>query len=200
MSLRFVIKGVIRIVNADLFSEIAEKCPRKKVIACCNKLSKKCSCKSSASMEVLCELAYWLYIYDCRDEVFAVAAETHEIPFVQNFQVWTWIFNIWGLEIRIFKEHGQQEQADELIAKIDEYYLLPANEGEDKEAAEQMRRSRELFSYPVCAGQAAIEAEKSKVWADKIRLTALYRMIGDGATGLYHLMNREMELIENKIK
>ena len=173
------------------------------MISCCNKLSKKCSYKSGASMELLCELAYWLYIYDCRNEVFAVAAETHEIPFVQNYQVWTWIFNIWGLEIRILKERGQQEQADELIAKIDEYYLLPANKGEtreEKEAAEQARRGRELFSYPVCANQAAIEAEESKAWANKMRLTALYRMIGDGATGLYPLMNRDMELIEGKIQ
>lgn len=190
-------------MNTDLFSEIAEKCPRKKVISCCNKLSKKCSYKSGASMELLCELAYWLYIYDCRDEVFAVAAETHEIPFVRNYQVWSWIFYIWGLEIRILKERGHQEQADELSAKIDEYYLLPVNEGEtreEKEAAEQTRRSRELFSYPMCANQAAIEAEESKVWANKMRLTALYRMIGDGATGLYPLMNRDMELIEGKIQ
>ncbi len=75
--------------------------PKKKVISCYKKLNKKCSYKSGADMEILCELAYWLYIYDQKDEVFAVAAETHNIPFVRNFNVWTWIFAIWGLEIRI---------------------------------------------------------------------------------------------------
>lgn len=190
-------------MNADLFSEIEQKCPRKKVISCCKKLSKKCSYKSGASMEILCELAYWLYIYGFNDDVFAVAAGTHEIPFVQDYRVWTWIFSIWGLEIRILKERGSHEQAEELISKIDEYYLLPVQEGgtrEEKEASEQKRRSNELFSYPVCAQQKAIEAEESKAWANKMRLTALYRMIGDGATGLYPLMNRDMDLIESKIQ
>lgn len=190
-------------MNADLFSEIAQKCPRKKVISCCKKLSKKCSYKSGASMEILCELAYWLYIYGFSDDVMAVAAGTHEIPFVRDYRVWTWIFSIWGLEIRILRERGCHEQADRLISEMDEYYLLPVKEGEtreDREAAEQTRRSRELFSYPICADQAAIEAEESKAWANKIRLTALYRMIGDGATGLYPLMNRDMDLIESKIQ
>lgn len=92
--------------------------PKKKVVSCCKKLNKKCSYKSGDDMEILCELAYWLYIYDQKDEVFAVAAETHNIPFVRNFNVWTWIFAIWGLEIRIWKERDCHQQAETLIAAM----------------------------------------------------------------------------------
>lgn len=190
-------------MDSSIFSEIAEKCPKKKVISCCKKLNKKCSYKSGADMEILCELAYWLYIYDHKDEVFAVAAETHNIPFVRNFNVWTWIFAIWGLEIRIWRERDCHQQAETLIAEIDACYHVSNSESETEEWIdkwEQKRRSGEMFTYPYCANRQRIEEETSKAWANRLRLTALYRMIGDGATGLFPLMNRDADLIEETVQ
>lgn len=189
-------------MDNGLLLEIEQKCPKKKVISCCNKLRKKCSYKSGASMEVLCELAYWLHVYGFADEVFEIAAQTHKIPFVQDFRVWTWIFHIWGLEIRILKERGCSEKAEDIISKMDTYLFLP-KEGktiEESNAMEQTRRSNEIFSYPHCTNQESIQAETSKAWINYLRLNALYQMIGDGATGFYPLMNKDMDLIENTIQ
>lgn len=56
-------------------------------------------------MELLCSLAYWLYIYGDKESALAVCEITHGVKFSFEFVCWnSGIQNIYGLEIRIARE------------------------------------------------------------------------------------------------
>lgn len=190
-------------MNNELLEEIMQVCPRKKVISLCNKLLKKCSFKSGTSTSQLRELAYWLYIYGFEVYIPKLAAPTHNIPFVLNYNVWEPIFDLWGLEIRLLKAAGRTEEAEAIIHQIDEYYLVPPMEGQTREymlKCEAQRRNNDIFSYPECTNRDRIADASTKATANGWKLSALFRMIGDGATGLYPRMNAEAEAIEKTIQ
>ena len=191
-------------MDNDLLEEIMEKCPKKKVISLCKKLIKKCSFKSGACMTHLCCLAYWLYIYDFREYVLLLCEPTHKLVFERDYNVWTFIFCMWGLEIRILKEEGKTKEAREIIDKIDECYLTPL-EGStrEKEAEfEKKRRYGGIYSYPECTYKKDIEESglNSKSFVIECKMSALLRMIGDGSTGLFPKMNEEAENIEKVVQ
>ena len=191
-------------MDNELLEEIMEKCPKKKVISLCKKLIKKCSFKSGACMTQLCYLAYWLYIYDFREYVLLLCEPTHKLFFERNYDVWTFIFYMWGLEIRILKEEGKTKEAQEIIDKIDECYLIPLEDSTQEEQAEfeKIRRNNDIFSYPECTNKKDIdEADSySKSFVIECKLFALLRMIGDGSTGLFPKMNEEAENIEKVVQ
>lgn len=157
---------------------------------------------SVASMRVLFQLAYWLYINGFEDEVFAVSRHTPEIPFVRDFRVWSWIFHIWSLEIQMWKQRGQVEPPQALIRRINRYHLLPLPQQtpEQAERLEGRRGSSDLFACPACTYQKETAAASTKSQADAWRLTALFCMTGDGATGLYPPMNEAAEEIEAAVQ
>ncbi len=189
-------------MNNELLEEIMQECPRKKVISLCKKLIKKCSYKSGTCTGQLCELAYWLYIYGFSQYIHRLAEETHNIPFVMNYNVWTAIFSLWGLEIRLLKENRKNDEADKLIYQINEYYLLPRKDETYEYLVqwENKRRNNELFSFPKCTYNNEIAEAPTKGTANSWKMSALMRMIGDGSTGFYPKMNEEAEKIEECIQ
>ncbi len=189
-------------LDTALVEEIMNTVHKKKILSLGRKLLKKCSFRNSSHMLNLCEMAYYLYIFGYPQYIERLVAPTHHIPFETNYNVWTYIFAIWGLEIRMMRENGAAEKASELSHMIDEYYLLPQNENdtrEDLEKSESIRRSSILFSYPECTYKDKIDTAESETDKNSWRLSALFRMIGDGSTGLFPDMNAHSDEIEQTV-
>ena len=86
-----------------LFDDIMMNHEEREIIELCKKLGKSCSFTKNADMSSLCELAYWLYIYDCKEEALKVCEHVNiEIPEKINYNVWDFIIWIWGLEAYIY--------------------------------------------------------------------------------------------------
>lgn len=89
------------------FSELSTKYQEKKIVKLCKKLEKSGSLTKSKDAETLCELAYWLYIYGYTEEVLNIYHFVNiEIPAKVNYNIWTWILCIWGLQAFIFQQKG----------------------------------------------------------------------------------------------
>lgn len=86
------------IMPEKMFQEIAEQCPKKKIISLCKKLEKKLSFKSGKDVENLCHLTYWLYIYGFQEQCMQCISLTEEVPFNKDYAVWTFIHSMWGLK------------------------------------------------------------------------------------------------------
>lgn len=191
-------------MDLQFFEQIMEKCPKKKVISLCKKLAKKCSFKNGADMENLCHLAYWLYIYDLSGPSMECISLTHQTPFDQNYNVWTFIHSMWGLEIRILKEQSNLEESQKIIDSINEHYLMPTKlepSIEKRQSAEAKRRSR--FTYEDVIRKSKIEASLANndiKGANEWRFIALLGMIGNTETGIYPKLNDSKEQINILIK
>jgi len=110
--------------DTAILETIRESCQEKKVISLCNKLIKKNSYKSGKDCETLCHLTYWLYIYDKSELALACIQQTHKIAYFTDFGVWTFIHSMWGLEMRILQEQGEESKASEIAHTIDEQCLI----------------------------------------------------------------------------
>lgn len=191
-------------MDNELLEEIMFVCPRRRVVSCCKKLIKKCSFKSGESMGYLCELSYWLYIYGYKKYIKSLAEPTHNLEFNGNYSVWSPIFSLWGLEIRIMREHEKYDEADMLCELINHYYLIPnkfETTCEDAVRRENKRRSVSLFDYPECTYQN--EMSNSDCTKNDIiywKSVSLMHMIGNGETGLFPKMNEHKDEIENCIQ
>ena len=189
--------------DTSILETIKQECPKKKVISLCNKLLKRGSYKSAADSESLCHLAYWLYIYDRADLAMACIAPTHRIECFGDFGVWTFLHAMWGLEIRILRERGDNAHANEVAATMDGQLLMPTllkDTPEKKAAHEAKRRAR--FTYESVTRQDSIQPHVeagNQTRANAWRLVALLGMIGDTETGLYPNLNERKEDIEVKI-
>lgn len=187
-------------MNNELLEEIMGACPKKMVISSCKKLMKKCSFKSGASMQVLRALVYWLYVYEQSDYVLRVLKPTHELVFERNFAVWDFIFSMWGLEIRILKERGRNEEADEIVRTMESYHMVPLKDSSYEMQAKFEMIRRNDYTYTEYE-DIITEAEKhSKVDARDYRMSALWDYIGNGATGLYPRFNENAERAEQAIQ
>ena len=108
-----------------LFEEIAGGCDNKKVKSLCNKLGKKLSFKKMGDVESLCHLAYWLYILERKEMAKRCVALTHSLQFDGNYNVWSFVHSMWGLEIRMLREEGKNAEADAICVAIDGHTLTP---------------------------------------------------------------------------
>ena len=99
----------------------------KKVISLAKKIAKKFSLKSGKDLENLTHLCYWLYIYGQAEKSISLCKIVDQVPFVNNFDIWTWIEAITALQIRIFREQNDND-------KIEEYRqrLIIGYEGEEE--------------------------------------------------------------------
>ncbi|WP_239255696.1 DUF6707 family protein [Listeria ilorinensis] len=188
----------------EILEEISQQCSEKKIIQLSHKLAKKCSFKSGADMENLCHLVYWLYVYGYDDLTLSCISLTHEVPFNQNYRIWTFIHNMWGLEIRILKERGRTDLAQKITESIDAHYLLPTKlepTVTKRKAMEERRRER--FTYETVSNREQIEAtlaESDVKSANTWRFTALLSMIGNTETGLYPALNESKGQIEGTVQ
>ena len=183
----------------ELFESIMNSCPRKKVVSLCKKLIKKCSFNSGEDARNLCSLGYRLFIYGHIDEALAVSRYTHNVPFPGRgvFNVWTFILCLWGLEVFILKAQGKYEEADVRIKSIDYIHAQPLAD----ESAEKSRKDADelylTFTYPDVLRRKNIDEDSH--YANECRFTALFKMIGYGATGLYPNLSAHWEELQQDI-
>lgn len=182
--------------NTELFEQIRENHSEKKIISLTNKLIKKCSFNSGKDAENLCHLAYWLYVYGYDDEVHKVYAITKNIAFPgkSGFRVWDFILYIWGLEVYLQKNAGNEKIAYEIINLMDIYWSSSPLSKE----AEAKRRSS--FTYESVCYKEKIESATTTRYANSLRFIALFRMIGYTYTNLYPNLQKDIDKIIFKTK
>ncbi len=186
----------------QVFDQIKEKCQKKKVVSLCNKLSKKCSFKNGADCENLCHLAYWLYVYGEKNLAMNCISLTHDIPFDLNYNVWTFIHAMWGLEMRLLREQGKKNEAQKIADTMNNHLLTPSkiNTTDKMLAREEKRRSR--FTYEDTIQKENVESNlkaNDLSRANDWRFVALLGMIGNTETGFYPMLNEHTQQIEEKI-
>lgn len=189
--------------NTDLLERIKDECSQKKVISLCNKLIKKCSYKCMSNCEDLCHLTYWLYIYDRPEFALNLINTTHDIAFFLNYNVWDFIHSMWGLEIRILRERGDNYAADKVVNIINEHLLTPNDIYDTPEkmaAKEKVLRASFTYEDIICQKKIRQSVESGdKIGANSWRFIALFGMIGDTETGFYPNLNKHKDDIEEKI-
>lgn len=186
-----------------MFDEILKKHEdKKRVAALCKKLIEKCSFNSGSDAEMLCQLAYWCYIYGDEDSALAISAYTHNAPFPGKaaFNVWTFILDIWGLECYIDQKNGRIEALQERAAEIDRIRRTPIGDrtAESVSALENKIRARTRYEDVTCRDK--IDHASSETLANQYRFAALFSMIGWGATGHYPDLNLHHEELEKDIE
>lgn len=180
----------------ELFEELIKNHKEKKVVSYAKKLIKKCSFNSGESASNLCALTYWLYVYGYEDDVMKLCEMTHSIEFPGKggFNVWDYLFFMWGLEIYLLKKKGLYEKANEIISIMDKYLYSSSLSRE----AEIERRNRFTFDYVAYINK--IDNAYSNVLANEFRMSALYRLIGYTYTGLFPNLVKDKDKIEDTIK
>lgn len=186
-----------------MFDEILKKHEDKKNVAdLCKKLIKRCSFNSGSDAEMLCHLAYWCYIYGDEDSTLAISCYTHSIPFPGKaaFRVWTFILYIWGLECYIYQKNGRIEALQERTAEIDKIRHTPVGDrtAESVKILETKIRTRTCYEDVICRDK--IDYASSEDLANRYRFTALFTMIGWGATGHYPDLNLHHEELKKDIE
>jgi hypothetical protein len=189
-------------MESQIFEQIKEKCQKKKVVSLCNKLLKKCSFKSGADCENLCHLAYWLYVYGEKELAMDCIALTHDAPFDVNYNVWTFIHFMWGLEMRLLREQGRESEAKKIADTMNAHLHTPSKimAPDQMPAREEKRRSR--FTYEDAIEKEKVEnalRENDLTGANDWRFIGLLGMIGNTETGFYPKLNEYKQQIEEKI-
>lgn len=185
----------------ELFESIMNSCPQKKVVSLCKKLIKKCSFNSGADAENLCHLAYRLFVYGYIEETLAVCRYTHNVPFPGKgvYRVWDFILWIWGLEVFLLHKQEKHEEANARVKEIDYIRAQPVD-GVFNTPEKRRRFVDSLYqrvTYPDVLWRENIE--ESEQHANDYRFTALFGMIGYGATGLYPNLSARWEELQQDI-
>lgn len=189
-------------MDNQVFEQIKDKCQKKKVVSLCNKLAKKCSFKSGSDSENLCHLAYWLYVYDEKALAMDCIALTHDIPFNANYGVWTFFHHMWGLEMRLLREQGKNDEAEKIAETINAHLLTPGkiDTPERMPAKEEKRRSRLTYEDTIRKEDIAGHLQENNLTrANAWRFVALITMIGNTETGFFPQLNEHKTQIEEKI-
>ena len=158
-------------------------------------------------MENLCHLACWLYVYGRPDAALECISLTKNVPFDQNYNVWTFIHAMWGLEIRILREIGEFGKAGVIAGLMDEHMLMPnkiLDTPEKMEKHEEKRRARFGIGPEWNAGIEVsyldkVESADSLARANAWRFVALLKLIGATETGLYPNLNSKRDIVEKVI-
>lgn len=173
----------------NLFEDIAVRYSQAGIQGICRKLNAYFSFNSGKHAELLCKLAYQMYVLGDTETAKKISCFTHDAPFPGKgcFRVWDFILFIWGLEVYILKQEHDDVSAQRRIDAIDGIlnYPLPNayDSAEQQKKFEQIRRGN--FHYPDILHQKDISTAISTASANSWRLTSLYQMIGYTFTGLY---------------
>jgi hypothetical protein len=187
----------------NLFGNIMANCKHKKVQSLCKKLSKKLSFKSGNDVENLCHLIYWLYILGNIEMAKECIKLTHETEFTQNYNIWTFIHFIWGLEIRILRQDGNNKLADEIISRIDKQLKIPTKieTPEKAEIRENNRRERIEIKDRSNETEIAESLKENDIKnANEYRFLGIIGLIGTMETGFFPKLSNRREEVENIIK
>jgi hypothetical protein len=187
----------------NVFKEIMESCRNKKVQGICKKSNIKFSVKNGKDMENLCHLIYWLYILNEIELAKECIDLTHGIPFDQNYNIWTFIHYIWGIEIKILRNEGNNDNVNKIIQEMDKQLKIPTKIETSEKAEIRENRRRERIDLESVSNGKEIEdclKDNDLKLANEYRFTALMRLIGYTETGFFPQLNKDKEKIENIIK
>ena len=189
----------------NLFEEIIQKCNHKKVVSLCKKLAKKLSFNNMKDVENLCHLVYWLYILNEKELAKKCIILTDNLQFNQNYNVWSFIHSIWGLNIKLLCDEGKDNEADDIIKTISQHYLMPIksiNETPEKTQIRENKR-RERVTLEKASNKEEIEnclKDKNIKLANEYRFVAIIELISNIEIGIYPNLNKDKEVIEVIIK
>jgi hypothetical protein len=200
----------------NLFDEIMEKCNHKKVVGLCKKLTKNLSFNSINDCKNLCDLAFWLYVFNYTQLAMECIKLTYDFP--EDTGIWSWGFidMMWGLEIRILRLEGKNDDAEKIVQKIKELNISLLKKGVNEKFTFEIlenrdKRRRERFVFKGVSQQHQIEVSKQNQIngqlelnhiqrANDWRFNGLMELIGYTETGLFPNLNKEKEKIEEAIK
>lgn len=187
------------------FDELSLKYKEKNIVKLCKKLSKSFALTRSKDMTNLYELAFWLYIYDYKDEILNIYNLVNiDIPEKIDFNIWTWILSIWGLQAYIYETEGEINKKDEIVANMKRVYSVPRTKEDTQENTWKFylkiagRQTLESVSYEAEI-ERAIQNENKK-GEEAYRFSGLCKMISYGVTGFYPLLVENRDKLEERIK
>ena len=187
------------------FDELSLKYKEKNIVKLSKKLAKSFALTRSKDMTNLHDLAFWLYIYDYKDEILNIYNLVNiDIPEKIDFNIWTWILSVWGLQAYIYESEGEISKKDEIVANMKKVYSVPRTKEDTEESTWKFytriagRQTLESVSYTDKIDSAIQSGNKSSETA--YRFSGLSNMISYGVTGFYpHLVENRGKL-EEKIK
>ena len=187
------------------FEELSLKYKEKNIVKICKKLSKSFALTRSKDMTNLYELAFWLYIYDYKDEILNIYNLVNiDIPEKIDFNIWTWILSIWGLQAYIYESKGETNKKDEIVANMKKVYSVPRTKEDTEESTWKFytriagRQTLESVSYADKI-ERAIQTENKK-GEEAYRFSGLCEMISYGVTGFYPHLVENRDKLEDRIK
>lgn len=187
------------------FDELSLKYKEKNIVKLCKKLSKSFALTRSKDMTNLYELAFWLYIYDYKDEILNIYNLVNiDIPEKIDFNIWTWILSIWGLQAYIYESKGETNKKDEIVANMKKVYSVPRTKEDTEESTWKFytriagRQTLESVSY-ANEIERAIQTENKK-GEEAYRFSGLCEMISYGVTGFYPHLVENRDKLEEKIE
>ena len=187
------------------FDELSLKYKEKNIVKLCKKLSKSFALTRSKDMTNLYELAFWLYIYDYKDEILNIYNLVNiDIPEKIDFNIWTWILSIWGLQTYIYETEGEINKKDEIVANMKRVYSVPRTKEDTQENTWKFylkiagRQTLESVSYEAEI-ERAIQTENKK-GEEAYRFSGLCKMISYGVTGFYPHLVENRDKLEERIK
>jgi hypothetical protein len=187
------------------FDELSLKYKEKNIVKLCKKLSKSFVLTRSKDMTNLYELAFWLYIYDYKNEILNIYNLVNiDIPEKIDFNIWTWILSIWGLQAYIYETEGEINKKDEIVANMKRVYSVPRTKEDTQENTWKFylkiagRQTLESVSYEAEI-ERAIQTENKK-GEEAYRFSGLCKMISYGVTGFYPHLVENRDKLEERIK
>ena len=187
------------------FEELSLKYKEKNIVNLSKKLAKSFALTRSKDMTNLYELAFWLYIYDYKDEILNIYNLVNiDIPEKIDFNIWTWILSIWGLQAYIYESEGEISKKDEIVANMKKVYSVPRTKEDTEESTWKFytriagRQTLESVSY-TDEIERAIQNENKK-GEEAYRFSGLCKMISYGVTGFYPHLVENKDKLEEKIK
>ena len=187
-----------------LFEDIMMEHDEKEIMRLCKKLNKSCSFTKNSDMATLCELVYWLYVFNDKENALKVCEYTNiDIPITINYNIWDFILFIWGLEAHIYDEYGRMDDKNFRISQIKKVRSTPKNKDETEESAwkfSQKIMNRVSFESACMIKNIEQDSVKDDIKkGNKYRLLALYNMIGYGVTGFYPELEKNKDKLNSKI-
>ena len=187
------------------FDELSSKYKEKNIVKLCKKLSKSFALTRSKDMTNLYELAFWLYIYDYKDEILNIYNLVNiDIPEKIDFNIWTWILSIWGLQAYIYETEGEINKKGEIVANMKRVYSVPRTKEDTQENTWKfylkiaVRQTLESVSYEAEI-ERAIQTENKK-GEEAYRFSGLCKMISYVVTGFYPHLVENRDKLEERIK
>ena len=187
-----------------LFEDIMMEHDKKEIMRLCKKLNRSCSFTKNSDMTTLCELAYWLYVFNDKENALKVCEYTNiDIPITINYNIWDFILFIWGLEAHIYDEYRRMDDKNFRISQIKKVRSTPKNKDETEESAwkfSQKIMNRVSFESACMIKNIEQDSVKDDIKkGNKYRLLALYNMIGYGVTGFYPDLEKNKDKLNSKI-